>query len=132
VAARARPRTPSWRSAFETSRLLDYFSEKELTTQIGHTAQFWPVAILRELIDNALDACEGTGVPPEITVTTADDVLSVTDNGPGVRAETVEKSLDYMVRVMTRRTTSAPRAGSLARLEGDLRGSLCRRTVRQR
>jgi DNA topoisomerase VI subunit B len=114
VAARARPRTPSWRSAFETSRLLDYFSEKELTTQIGHTAQFWPVAILRELIDNALDACEGTGVPPENTVTTADDVLSVTDNGPGVRAETVEKSLDYMLRVMTRRTTSAPRAGSLA------------------
>jgi hypothetical protein len=46
------------RETFETSRLLDFCSERELTKQIGHDADHWPLVILKELTDNALDAAE--------------------------------------------------------------------------
>ena len=57
------------RETFETRRESEYFTEKELRAQIGHGPEGWPLAILRELIDNSLDACEMSGVPPEISVT---------------------------------------------------------------
>ncbi len=46
------------RESFRTSRLLDFFSEKELAAQIGHQVADWPLVIGKELIDNSLDACE--------------------------------------------------------------------------
>ena len=59
------------RQVFETSRELEFFSEKELMMQIGYDQDRWPVALLKELIDNALDACEVAGIAPEIEVTSA-------------------------------------------------------------
>ncbi len=93
------------RASFETSRELEYFSEKELCAQIVHDQSFWPVPILRELIDNALDAAELAGVPPVIEITTTDDRITVTDNGPGISETTIKRSLDYMVQVSTRSHT---------------------------
>jgi DNA topoisomerase VI subunit B len=52
------------RTTFQTSRLLEFFSEKELQLQIGFAIEQWPIALLKELIDNALDAAESAGVPP--------------------------------------------------------------------
>ena len=46
------------RVAFKTSRLLDFVGRRELTAQIGHPPEQWPLVILKELVDNALDACE--------------------------------------------------------------------------
>ena len=57
------------RTVFETSRLLEYFTERELRYQTGRPPTEWPVVIVKELVDNALDACEDAGVTPEITVT---------------------------------------------------------------
>ena len=48
------------RTTFRTSRLLDFASEKELIAQTGHQ-RTWPLVILKELVDNALDACEEAG-----------------------------------------------------------------------
>ena len=45
----------------------------------------WPIALLKELIDNALDACETAGLPPAIEVTVEPDSVSVRDHGPGCR-----------------------------------------------
>src|SRR5690606_8006700 len=101
------------RETFETSRALEYFSEKELRAQIGFDVDYWPVAILRELIDNALDAAEAAGVPPEIGVSTADDTITVTDNGPGIPAETIARSLDYMVRVSNKAYYVSPTRGAM-------------------
>lgn len=42
------------RETFQTSRLLDFCSERELVKQIGHPIEQWPVVILKELTDNAL------------------------------------------------------------------------------
>jgi hypothetical protein len=56
------------RTAFRTSRLLDFASAKELTAQTGHPPEDWPLVVVKELIDNALDACEEAGLAPEIAV----------------------------------------------------------------
>ena len=37
---------------------MDFLSAKELVTQTGHSVDEWPFVILKELIDNALDAAE--------------------------------------------------------------------------
>ena len=47
------------RQTFRFSGVLEYFTEKELTLQTGHTPERWPEVVLKELIDNALDACSG-------------------------------------------------------------------------
>ena len=42
------------RIAFRTSRLLDFVERRELTAQIGHAPESWPLVIVKELVDNAL------------------------------------------------------------------------------
>ena len=62
-------RTELKRQVFTTSRELEYFSESELTTQTGYPKeQWWPGVVVKELIDNSLDACEQAGVAPVIAV----------------------------------------------------------------
>ena len=101
------------RTTFETSRLMEFFTEKELQLQIGQPKQCWPIALLKEVIDNALDACETAGVQPEITVEITPDSLTVTDNGPGMLAETITRSLDYAVRVSDKAYYASPTRGQL-------------------
>lgn len=102
----------STRQTFTTSRLLDFFSEKELVAQIGHSKADWPLVAIKELVDNSLDACEEAGIAPEITVTVAEDSLSVQDNGPGLPADTVPTILDYSVRVSSREAYCEPARGA--------------------
>ena len=87
------------REVFETSRELEYFSEKELQAQIGHDKRLWPIAILRELIDNSLDDCEKTTIAPNIEIETKDDFITVSDNGTGIPVDVINKSLNYLSRV---------------------------------
>jgi DNA topoisomerase VI subunit B len=101
------------RTTFETSRLLEFFTEKELTMQIGHRRAVWPLALLKELLDNALDACETAGITPQILVTVESDRLTVEDNGPGLPAATLERSLDYLVRVSDKAHYVSPTRGQL-------------------
>jgi DNA topoisomerase VI subunit B len=101
------------RTAFTTNRTLEFFSESELTTQLGYGPKLWPMVLIKELVDNALDACESTTVAPEITVTIEDDAVTVTDNGPGLPAAIVERSLDYRVRISDKRHYVAPTRGQL-------------------
>ena len=100
------------RTTFATSRLLDFCSEKELTAQIGHDIDDWPLVVLKELLDNALDACEEASTAPEITVKVATDGITITDNGPGIPAETVTGVMDYSVRVSNREAYVAPDRGA--------------------
>jgi DNA topoisomerase VI subunit B len=99
------------RSTIATSRLMDFCSEKELTAQIGHARDDWPLVILKELIDNGLDACEEAGVAPEIDVRVTPDEIVITDNGPGIPAGTIEKILDFSIRVSSREAYVAPDRG---------------------
>ena len=68
-------------------------------SQTGQPEDRFGDVVVKELLDNALDACETAGVQPDITVTTetAGGVLqvTVTDNGSGIPPEVVARILDY-------------------------------------
>jgi len=100
------------RCTFSTSRQLEYFTPDELTKQIGHDIDLWPLAITKELIDNALDACEAIPVPPSIIVTVDDDRISVADNaGDGLPESTLRKSQNYSVTVSNKAHYKSPMRG---------------------
>jgi DNA topoisomerase VI subunit B len=100
------------RETFHLSRELDFLSERELTAQIGHGKDDWPLVLLKELLDNSLDACEDAPVAPEIAVTVDKDGITVTDNGPGMPPETVAGILDFSVRVSSREAYVSPTRGA--------------------
>jgi DNA topoisomerase VI subunit B len=100
------------RQTFQTSRLLEYFSEKELTLQTGHEPDRWPEVILKELLDNALDACEAKDIAPNIVVTITKDAITVEDNGPGLPTEVIRGVLDYSVRVSSKDAYISPTRGA--------------------
>ena len=60
------------RTTFRTSRLLEFCSRKELIAQTGHEPDAWPLVVLKELVDNALDACEEAGIAYELVTTRAE------------------------------------------------------------
>ena len=101
------------RTTFETNRALEFFSERELTMQMGFSRRDWPIALTKELIDNGLDACETAGVAPVITVRGDVQTLTVQDNGPGLPLSTLERSLDYMIRVSDKAHYVSPSRGQL-------------------
>jgi DNA topoisomerase VI subunit B len=101
------------RTTFATSRLLEFFTETELAMQIGHDCSLWPAAMLKELIDNGLDACEEVGVTPQIRVAIEENALEVEDNGPGLPADTLRRSLEYDVRVSDKAHYVSPTRGRL-------------------
>jgi hypothetical protein len=100
------------RETFQTSRLLDFCSERELIKQIGHDADQWPLVILKEVLDNALDACEEAGIAPVISVNVTDRAIIITDNGPGIPPETIAGILNFAVRVSSREAYASPSRGA--------------------
>src|SRR6516165_511877 len=83
------------RTTFKTSRVMDFFTEKELVTQTGHEVRDWPLVIVKELVDNALDACEDADIAPIVLVTADAAGITVTDNGPGLPETTLEGAMDF-------------------------------------
>ena len=100
------------RTTLRTSRLLDFCSRKELIAQTGHQPDAWPLVVLKELVDNALDACEEAEVGPEIIIRVDAAGITVTDNGPGIPAETITDVLDFSIRVSSREAYVAPDRGA--------------------
>ncbi len=101
------------RTTFTVSRAAEFFSEKELQMQMGAGRSAWLPMLLKELIDNALDASEGAGALPCIEITATDDSISVSDNGPGIPANTVVGSLDYLSRTSSNNLYVSPTRGQL-------------------
>jgi DNA topoisomerase VI subunit B len=100
------------RTTFRTSRLLEFCSRKELVAQTGHEPDAWPLVVLKELVDNALDACEEAGVAPEIGFQVEPEAITVVDNGPGMPPDTVTDILDFSNRVSSREAYVAPDRGA--------------------
>ena len=101
------------RQVFELSRELEFFTEKELTMQIGHPKEFWYITLLKELIDNSLDACEVSDIQPNITIEQTNEYFSVTDNGLGISPRTIKKSLDFLTRVSDKQFYVSPTRGQM-------------------
>lgn len=100
------------RETFKTSRLAEFCSRRELVNQTGHAVEEWPFVILKELSDNALDACEEAHVAPVIDVVVSNDGIIISDNGPGLSPETVADMLDYTSRVSSREAYASPTRGA--------------------
>jgi DNA topoisomerase VI subunit B len=103
------------RATFTTSRSLEFCSQKELVLQTGHPVEQWPLVILKELSDNALDAAEEAGVAPSLKVTVrtrSSASITVADNAAGMRAETVKELLDFSARTSSREAYCSPTRGA--------------------
>ena len=101
------------RKTFTVSRLAEFVSESELVKQIGHPVADWPLVILKELVDNALDEAEEAGVPPVITIGVTNHSIIVHDAiGRGIPPETVEKLTDYSARTSSRAAYASPTRGA--------------------
>jgi len=104
------------RTTFESSRAGEYFDARQLSALTGVPQGEFASVCLKELIDNALDACETAGVAPEIGVEVEQDDgairLSVSDNGSGIPPEVVRKVLDYSVRVSDKAAYRSPTRGA--------------------
>jgi hypothetical protein len=110
--AKAKPEPKLTRVAFTVSRLTEFCSEKELTAQVGHSVWDWLRVVAKELVDNALDACEEAEIAPTIAVTVEPDTIIVEDNAGGIDADTITSVLDYTVRVSSREAYVSPTRGA--------------------
>jgi DNA topoisomerase VI subunit B len=100
------------RVAFRVSRLMEFCTKRELQNQTGHSVDQWPLVIVRELMDNALDACEEAEIPPVISVAVTPASFTITDNGAGIKPSTIKSILDYSIRVSSREAYVSPTRGA--------------------
>ena len=104
---------PIKRAILSFSRDLEFATEPELAKRMGCPRTLWLRAAVKELIDNALDACEEAGIAPEITIDDRErPPLTVADNGPGMPPELVERLCVRSERTSTREAYAAPDRGS--------------------
>ena len=84
------------RTIFSTSRAAEYFRVKELEKMTGQPREKFADVVIKELKDNALDACEAAGVAPEVGIETSVVrgyiIIKVADNGPGIRLKSSSAS----------------------------------------
>lgn len=100
------------RTTFSTSRTMDFFSKKELTTQTGHDVSEWPLVYVKEVVDNALDACEEADVAPVVHIAADAAGITISDNGPGLPEETLKGALDFTIRASDKEAYISPCRGA--------------------
>jgi signal transduction histidine kinase len=92
------------RKVFRTSRLADFASIQELIKQTGQPPENWPLVILKECVDNAVDEAEEAGI--EVSVT--DNSITVSDHGRGIKPAVVKSLVDYSVTTSSRAAYVSP------------------------
>lgn len=78
----------------KTPMTVDYFTEDGLIKQIGLTKEYWNKVIMKEIIDNALDAIEPLN-NKEVHIIQDAYSLGIYDNGNGISCETVKSIYDF-------------------------------------
>jgi len=91
---------------------MEFCTRRELVNQTGHDYPEWPLVVFKELVDNAIDACEEAEIAPVIVVTVERGSIVVEDNGPGIPAKTIDGVLDYSIRVSSREVYASPSRGA--------------------
>lgn len=81
---------------------VDYFTEDGLIKQIGLTKEYWNKVIMKEIIDNALDAIEPLNYK-EVYIDQGVSSLGIYDNGNGISCETVKSIFDFKFYVSQNR-----------------------------
>src|SRR5258708_7905775 len=78
------------RVPFTVSRLMEFCTRRELVNQTGHDVPEWPLVVLKELTDNAIDEAEEAGIAPEVHIEVSGNKIVITDNGRGIPVKTIE------------------------------------------
>jgi DNA topoisomerase VI subunit B len=103
------------RQVFATPRAAEFFEVRAPQAQTGQPSDSFGAVIVKELADNALDAAETAGVPPEVEITVRADgalqLVTVANNGPGMPPELIERILDYGVLVSDKSAYRSPTRG---------------------
>jgi DNA topoisomerase VI subunit B len=110
--SKARPEQKLTRVAFRVSRLMEFCTRRELQNQTGHSVYDWPLVVLKELMDNALDACEEAEIAPVILIAVEPGSITIEDNGSGIKSGTIKSILDYTIRVSSREAYVSPTRGA--------------------
>jgi hypothetical protein len=82
------------RQIHRRGRGTDWLSERGLTKLSGAEPKYWPDLLLKEIVDDALDAAEGVRRPPIVSVTVERDALVVEDTGPGIEERIIRDIAD--------------------------------------
>jgi DNA topoisomerase VI subunit B len=90
---------------------MEFCTRRELVNQTGHDVLEWPLVVVKELLDNALDHCEEAGIAPVISIDVRGDKIIIEDNGHGIPATVINGVLDYSVRVSSREAYCSPTRG---------------------
>jgi DNA topoisomerase VI subunit B len=107
------PREMYHRRVFSTPRAAEFLEIEALQAQTGQYRDAFGDVVVKEVIDNALDACEFAGVTPKIEVRLDDaDYTWVGDNGPGVAPELVERILDFSTLTSDKAVYRSPTRGA--------------------
>jgi len=91
---------------------MEFCTRRELENQTGHSVQDWPLVVLKEVMDNALDAAEEAEIAPVISVTVGPGSIAIEDNASGIETETIKSVLDYTIRVSSREAYVSPTRGA--------------------
>jgi hypothetical protein len=110
--ARNKPEPKLTRVAFRVSRLMEFCTKRELQNQTGHGVMQWPLVVLKELFDNALDAGEEAEVAPVISIAVEPGSIVIEDNAAGIKTSTIKSILDYTIRVSSREAYVSPTRGA--------------------
>ncbi|HEX5273262.1 MAG TPA: ATP-binding protein, partial [Gemmataceae bacterium] len=104
------------RATFQFSRAGEYFDPRELQTMTGQPLERFPEVVLKELLDNGLDAAERANVAPKVSLRLVRRgrtvYLLVRDNGGGIAPDTVRKVLDFNTRTSDKAAYRAPTRGA--------------------
>jgi DNA topoisomerase VI subunit B len=93
---------------------MEFCTKRELQNQTGHSVYQWLLVLLKELMDNALDACEEAEVAPVISIKVNPDfgTIIIQDNAGGIETDTIKSILDYTIRVSSREAYVSPTRGA--------------------
>ena len=99
---------------YETDMMADYFSENELIKKTGVSKSLWEFVLLKEIIDNSLDAIESLQtkkVTVNYFISNGEKHLQIFDNGNGISIDTVKRIYKFSKYVSKNRHHITPSRG---------------------
>jgi DNA topoisomerase VI subunit B len=104
------------RTLFETPMVEEFFTAKGLTAQTGQGRDNFGSVVIKELVDNAIDASEYAGVSPIIGINVKSGlglhIISVSDNGNGISGDTISRILNFQTRTSDKAAYRTPARGA--------------------